>query len=728
MNQPYISVLRPSNNTSKALFEYSIRYVQEKNLFDTAYTHQQWANVLFGYEKTSSSRIDMMSKVKRDYFNYFSRSAKYSFLEEKIIRDFPQVLGIQEDNDNEDEGEDSQEFIGDIIKVLGKEICEQRSPDNQESYKGDKLVKLRKNGTNYIYQVSLQLKEGDEPHINEGLPFILKVYGKRVYCEVIDFDFDNGNLFFSSNTFINPARYCTVLMDSSFVLEGLRQRLQTIRDNGIDDYLPFAKFIFEDTDKLAEVSHKPIPHKYKKGLDESQEEAFNAAFDNDITFIWGPPGTGKSNTLASIIYALYKLETGRTAVCCLSNVAVDQLLGKLIDRIDEEKEDVKPGNIYRAGRSSDRRILSTDYLFPNDDISVDLREQIKNKLDRLSVFKERKRDMTEEAIALKASCSELREKLKSHTEHLVSKSKIVFSTISNFVLTANLCDSEFDNLIVDEASMLSMPSLIALGNKIKKRLIFVGDFLQLSPIALVKDDLLTDSVFEMANININETAHPALHQLLNQRRSDEKIVNLINESFYQGRLIAKKAGDEKIIKSKPYPNRVIALDAVTDGAVKFTKGGTRQNRKFAEAAVKLLDEMKADGGNEFSIGIITPYKGEVSLLKWAIHEKDYPDKFTKRIKVGTIHTFQGSECDVIIFDMVDCAKLESGRECKNIGRLYAGEEGERLLNVAVSRARNKLIVIGDPIYMNNIPGNTLTYKTRRVFRELCRYVTLSVLS
>ena len=276
--------------------------------------------------------------------------------------------------------------------------------------------------------------------------------------------------------------------------------------------------------------------------------------------------------------------------------------------------------------------------------------------------------------------------------------------------------------------MLSMPSLIALGNKIKKRLIFVGDFLQLSPIALVKDDLLTDSVFEMANININETAHPALHQLLNQRRSDEKIVDLINESFYQGRLIAKKVGDEKIIKSKPYPNRVIALDAVTDGAVKFTKGGTRQNRKFAEAAVKLLDEMKADGGNEFSIGIITPYKGEVSLLKWAIHEKDYPDKFTKRIKVGTIHTFQGSECDVIIFDMVDCAKLESGRECKYIGRLYAGEEGERLLNVAVSRARNKLIVIGDPTYMNNIPGNTLTYKTRRVFRELCRYVTLSVLS
>ena len=245
MNQPVISVLRPSNNTSKALFEYCIRFVQTKNLFDTAYTHLQWANILFGYERTSSNRIDMMSKVKRDYFNYFSRGNKYSFLEEKIIRDFPQVLGIQEDNDDEDEGEDSEEFIDDNIKVLGKEICEQRSPDNQESYKGDKLVRLRKNGANYIYQVSLQLKEGEEPHINEGVPFILKVYGKKVNCEVIDFDFDNGTLFFSSNTYINPASYCTILLDSTFVLEGLRQRLQTIRNNGIDEDLPFAKFIFE---------------------------------------------------------------------------------------------------------------------------------------------------------------------------------------------------------------------------------------------------------------------------------------------------------------------------------------------------------------------------------------------------------------------------------------------------------------------------------------------------
>lgn len=722
MQQPVINVLRPRNNTSKELFEYCIRYVQENHLFGVAKNHQQWAGQLFRYEPKPFVREEYMSIVKREYKNYFSKSSpySYSFLEDKIVRDFPSVLGLSDDDDDEEE-ESGLDFIDDVIKVLGKEIIEQRSPDNQEFFKGENLTRLQRHGTKYVCQVTLLLKEGEEPHIQEGLPFILKVYGKKINCEVIDFDFENGTLFFSSSNFVNPASYCTVLLDSTFVLVGLRDRLQTIKGNDIDEDLPFAKFIFDDTDELTKVAHHPVPLKYKAGLDASQEEAFDAAIDNDLTFIWGPPGTGKSYTLASIIYALYKLDAGRTAVCCLSNVAVDQLLGKLIDRIQEENEVIEPGNIYRAGRSRDSRILATDYLFPNDDRSDELRNQIKKCLDKLSVFKERKKDMNEEAIALKASCGELREALKNHTEFLVSKSKIVFSTISNFVLTANLCDSTFDNLIVDEASMLAMPSLIAIGSKIKKRIIFVGDFLQLSPIALVKDEILTDSVFDMAEIDMRHTTHPALHQLLNQRRSDAKIVDLINETFYQGKLLAKKSGDKEIIKARPFPNRVIAVNPVTDGAVRFTKGGTRQNRRFADAVIGLLDEIKADGKKDFSIGIITPYKGEVSLLKWAIHDKNYPESFAKRIKVGTIHTFQGSECDVVIFDMVDCPKMENGRNSR-IGRLYAGEEGERLLNVAVSRARYKLVVIGDPKYIANIPGNTLTVKTRKVFRELSRHI------
>ena len=124
-------------------------------------------------------------------------------------------------------------------------------------------------------------------------------------------------------------------------------------------------------------------------------------------------------------------------------------------------------------------------------------------------------------------CLIKREKLREHTDFLVKSSRLVFSTISNFILSDTLYNSKFDNLIIDEASMMAMPSLLALGNKISKRLIMVGDFQQLSPIAIVRDDILTESVFDISDINIRNTMHPALHQLLNQRRSNEKIVELM---------------------------------------------------------------------------------------------------------------------------------------------------------------------------------------------------------
>ncbi len=370
----------------------------------------------------------------------------------------------------------------------------------------------------------------------------------------------------------------------------------------------------------------------------------------------------------------------------------------------------------------DSRIMSTDYLFPKDEYTKNLRENIQSIHEDILRLKELKREQSEEAVILKAKSKELREKLREHTEFLVRSSRLVFSTISNFILNETLYESQFDNLIVDEASMVAMPSLLALGHKISKRLILVGDFQQLPPISVAKINWLTDSVFEMAGISIKNTSHPALHQLLNQRRSSEKIVDLINRTFYHGKLIPSAKDNEYIINSKPFSGRVIALKKNESGEVRFTKGGTRQNTAFAESVMELLDELSEDEKADFSIGIITPYRGQVSLIRFQIKQKHYADAFVNRIKTGTVHSFQGSECDIIIFDMVDCPnpKKKDGSSLQ-IGRLYTGEEGERLLNVAVSRAKHKLIVVCDFKYMENIPGNRITQGTRTMFRKLSRY-------
>ena len=716
MQQYYIADDKPASNTARDLFKYCVEKVIKKNLFSKAYMHNQWANILFDYEKSSDMRIDLMSMVKTENDIYFTHESKFSFDEDKIKRDFPQLFGIEEEEDDGDYTTDS--LIRDTIKALNKEIEEQSDPRNLESFKGNDLTLVRQQGKAYIYQVRLTMNEGQEPNIHEGDPFILKVYDKELNCEALDFDFISGTLFFTTNRYVNPASYCRVLFDSTFILEGLKQRLVNLKENGINEDLPFAKFFFEETKDINKVPHKPVPFEYYKRLDDSQKEAFLAAMDNDLSLIWGPPGTGKSFTLASILYALYQLGEDRTAVCCLSNVAVDQLLCKLLDIIDDEK--IEPGNIYRAGRSMDSRILATDYLFPKDEWTQTLRGKIRQNQEEIIRLKERKMEKSEASIVLKAENKELREKLREHTEYLVKNSRLVFSTISNFILSKNLYESKFDNLIVDEASMMAMPSLLTLGHNISKRLILVGDFQQLSPISMVKDALLVDSVFEMSEINIRDTDHPALFQLLTQRRSNEKIVDLINRTFYQGKLIPDAKENEDIINAEPFPRKVIALKKVTDGAVRYTKGGTRQNKVFAENVMSILDILSQNRHADFTIGVITPYKGQVSLLRALKIERNYDDDFDSRIKIGTIHTFQGSECDIIIFDMVDCFDMESGKPNK-IGRLYHGNAGERLLNVAVSRARHKLIVVCDPEYIKNIPGNKISLNSRSLFNKLSKY-------
>ena len=719
IQQYYIADNKPASNSAKELFKYCVEKVIKKTLFSKAYMHNQWANILFDYAQNSDMRIDLMSMVKTENPIYFTRETKYSFDEDKIKRDFPHLFGIEE---NEGDGDYTTDcLIRDTIKALNKEIEEQNDPNNMESFNGNELTLVRSKGKTYIYQVRLTMNEGQEPNIHESIPFILKVYDKKITCEAVDFDFISGVLSFTSNRYVNPASYCKVLLDSTFILDGLKQRLVDLKEKGVNEDLPFAKFFFEETDIINKVPHKPIPLKYYERLDRSQKKAFLAAIDNDFTLIWGPPGTGKSFTLASILYTLYKLGEDRTAVCCLSNVAVDQLLCKLLDIIDNKGLNIEPGNIYRAGRSMDSRVIATDYLFPKDELTLKLRNKIKQNQEEILKLKERKLEKSEASIVLKAENKELREDLKEHTEFLVKSSRLVFSTISNFILSTNLYESKFDNLIVDEASMMAMPSLLTLGHNITKRLILVGDFQQLSPISMVKDDLLVDSVFEMSDVNIRNTNHPALNQLLSQRRSNEKIVDLINKTFYQGKLIPEAKHNEDIINAKPFPGKVIALKKVTDGAVRYTKGGTRQNKIFAESVMSILDELSKNKNADFTIGVITPYKGQVSLLRALKYERKYDDAFDSRIKIGTIHTFQGSECDIIIFDMVDCFKLENSNTPNKIGRLYHGNEGERLLNVAVSRARHKLIVVCDPEYIKNIPGNKIYANSRSLFNKLSKY-------
>ena len=701
----------PSSKAPLALFEYSVRTVVSLGMMNDINTHQVWANYIFKYEPKAFVRSELMSIVKHAYSGYFSEDLQYMFLEDKIRANFPEFFGVVDDSD----------LFERMQKALEAECIEQKNPRNWKIYRVSSCINISMQDEQYVYKAQLVVEDGDDPHFSEGMPIDFRTPDTFYVCEVVEYDYANALLFFSTTRQIYSTYNSRVVSDATMNTVALMKLLQEISSQKIEDTLPLYKFLNNTTKNLKNVTHGKYPEYLDSLLveDTSQQKAFKAALDKDITFIWGPPGTGKSYTLATIIMALHKLEGERTAVCCLSNVAVDQLVNKVVDIIEVHEPQMPRGEFYRAGRTQDEKLLATDFLYPDDSVARSLRLEIKLLNNKIDVFKKHNLQYSDDAIKLKAKIKDAREQLKEHTDYLISKVKIVFSTISNFVLNPRLKNGDFDNLIVDEASMLAVPQLIALASKVKKRIILVGDFQQLSPITVAGLPILGNSIFKLCGIDIKHTDHPALHQLLNQRRSNPKLVDIINHSFYADRLKAVNKKHNPIVARPPYSECVVGMTCVEDGAVRFTKGGTRQNTANAEAVINLIDKYSQDEEATFSIGVITPYTGQVSLLKARFIDRAYSLDFQERVKIGTVHTFQGSECDVIIFDMVDCSKFEKGKK-PYFGKIYAGEQGEQLLNVAISRARHKLIVVCDPDYLVTSPGGVISDKSITIFNTLLK--------
>lgn len=703
---------QPKDMDPFELFEYSVRKAISLGLMGKDNVHKVWANRIFDYERNDVVRSELMSIVKREYSQYFSADfSKYSFLENKIRVNFPNLFGL----------DDNVDLFKKMIQALEAEYHEQKNPKNRKSYKILSITILSSQNEQYIFSADLKVEFGDDPHFYEGMPVEVRSYGVGFQCEVIDYDYVKATLFFSCKNGVPISSDAKVISDASMNTRALQNLLQEISANPIEDTMPIYKFLNNATDRLKRIECCDYP-KYLEAMfaaDKSQYDAFRAALSNDITFIWGPPGTGKSYTLAGIIMALYYSMGERTAVCCLSNVAVDQLANKVVDIIEMQEPEMRVGEFYRAGRTLDLNLLNKDFLFPDDEEARSVRRRIKLLSSKVEKYRERGEQYSDEAIKVKAQLKDFREKLKLHTDYLVSQVKVVFSTISNFVLNPRLKNGKFDNLIVDEASMLAEPQLVALANNVSKRIILVGDFQQLSPISESGVPILKESVFKLCGIDINHTNHPALHQLLNQRRSNPKLVDVINHTFYGDKLNAMNGKHHSVVARAPYGSCVIGMMSVPSGEVRFTKGGTRQNTANADAVISLLDKYSEEKTETFSIGVITPYTGQSALLKARFIEKRYSVDFQDRVKIGTVHTFQGSECDVIIFDMVDSSKFEN-EKAAYFGKIYAGEQGEQLLNVAISRARHKLIVVCDPDFLRDSPGGKITNKSYEIFKSLLK--------
>lgn len=448
-------------------------------------------------------------------------------------------------------------------------------------------------------------------------------------------------------------------------------------------------------------------------LDESQLRTVWHCLQHDVTFLWGPPGTGKTHTLARLISHLVR-DGKRVLAVAIANVAVDQLATKLVQALSRESSGralLESGKILRFGYARLPEVMSEKQLFPNQQEIQTLRQRLHDAQHDYRSIPERH---TEKRALQQKLINELKQALRDVTKRCVEDARVVLTTSVQTCLETALLSKPFDVVVIDEGSMMPPPFALCAASLGHSSVVLAGDYRQLGPIAISKSELamrwLHRDCFKVVGIEGNEPRHPGLTMLTTQRRMHVDIREMINAPFY-GRKLQGEASPERLTAAQlpPQPGAAAVLVRTTrvDGSETLqTEGHSRTNPCNAQLSA-LLAKSLAERSPSLHVGVIAPYRGQVSVIRRLIREFELSRKTHDRIRVGTVHAFQGSEADVVIWDLVEAGTMP-------VGRLYHDEMGDRLTNVAISRAQGKLIVVGDPEVFFNIRGGEMVKATKNI--------------
>ncbi len=467
-------------------------------------------------------------------------------------------------------------------------------------------------------------------------------------------------------------------------------------DNAIaakDNRLAELREIFHGTQKPAKSTPFPTPIPW---LNPSQRQAVNEVLRaKDVAVVHGPPGTGKTTTLVEAVYEILRRES-QVMVCAQSNMAVDWISEKLSDR---------GVNVLRIGNPTrvNDKMLSFTYerrfeAHPEYPQLWAVRRAIRQLYSQKGDTKRRHQKISR----LRDRATEL--ELAIHSS-LMDAARVVACTLAG-AANRTLDGMKFHTLVVDEAAQ-ALEAAVWIPLQKCQRLVLAGDHRQLPP--TIKSGAAAKGGLGKTLMETLAQEKPECVSLLNvQYRMNEAIARFSSEMFYGGRLESAPGVKSRGILDYDTPVSWIDSSAV-DSKEEFV-GDTYGRINRAEAALTLdtLKKYIAGIGKErllvenTDIGVISPYKAQVQLLRRMFGRDAFLRPFRNSITVNTVDGFQGQERDIIIISLV------RANEDGSIGFL----SDIRRMNVAITRARMKLFIL----------GNAETLRKHPFYRKLYEYV------
>lgn len=430
-------------------------------------------------------------------------------------------------------------------------------------------------------------------------------------------------------------------------------------------------------------------------LNASQQEAVREVLRaKDVLVVHGPPGTGKTTTLVEAIDEVLRREA-QVMVCAQSNTAVDWISQQLADRGIQV---LRVGNPTRV--TDDMLSYTYERRFeahPDYPQLWQIRRSIRQL--RSQPRKNRSENFHQKMARLRERADELELRIRNA---IFDSCRVVACTLAG---SANqvLMGQRYHTLFIDEAAQaLEAACWIALQKC--HRVILAGDHQQLPPTVKCYEAMregLSHTLMEQ----IAQQRPDCVRLLTVQYRMNEVLMRFSSEWFYEGRLTAApEVRDRSLISMMDAP--LVWLENDSEEEFVGTNYG-RINKQEAELTIQALrgycmkigiDRIRDE---RVDFGVISPYRAQVQYLRHLIKRDEVLRPLRKQITINTVDAFQGQERDVI------CVSLVRANESGQIGFL----SDLRRMNVAMTRARMKLIII----------GNSETLTRHKFYKALHKY-------
>lgn len=395
-------------------------------------------------------------------------------------------------------------------------------------------------------------------------------------------------------------------------------------------------------------------------LNEDQEAAVEAALSSDpFHLVHGPPGTGKTRVLARLIRMC--LDRGeRVLVACPTNVALDRLMISVMS--------LGVRDFLRIGR---RSTVSRDFMAAVQ-------------------------GQGNPAVLLEDVCSH-HDDFRKFREH-VSGIRLMGATAYQVASHPLFLKQRFDRVIVDEAGQLDEPSTLG-ALLLAPRFVLGGDHLQLPPVVKVRSSEssgnetsgLEQSLFERL---VRSSPESGISRLRVQYRMNQEVQDIPSRLFYDGRLVPFPDVASRRLNLKPGASDHFEINRIIDPEVPVVfvdVSGSESGKASPQEALvasRIVESLVVSGVPSNEIGIITPYRAQQALIRGHLSEAR---RTLPRVAVDTVDRFQGGEREVIILSLARSDGVTS----------FLADR--KRLNVSLSRARSKLILLGNGAALGEHP-------------------------